>query len=638
MQVTEITGYITGTSDAGVNFLQPSDAFQNITDGFIYRQVLQSRQGIDYFGARLAGESRVFGIFEHTLPNGTTKLLVVDANNMYLYNAGTDTFDLIPFGGSMAAYAGFAIASNEYYVSGTSYPTAANLGRFVFTGIGISANGAGSAVFFYDDTSNTIMDFTSVVDNPNYAAPTMGALTRAEFVVWFGERLNFVIPTIGVSFDQGVLYSGIRDASGNGDKFNVPGSGLIQADTYEPITGVSILGQILYLNFSRSNYSLEKTTDVFNPYFIRRIPGVIGTNAKFSPQSWNEIVKSLGKTGIIQGDGRQSLRCDNKINRFTANNISQSNFNLTYGGFDRQNNQFLWTYLKDGSSLTTQDSVLVGNYEEDSWSTFDMRLTVFGQSEVGQSLTWDDISEASGNKSWKKWSTTEEIWDKIGVGESVQKTLAGDDLGFIYELNQDYDDFSAGITNITNADNAVLTVDASSFMAGDLVVVEDVEGMTEINNYDNEDPLASINFVPYTVISATPTSITLNVDSNEFSAYTPNTGLITKVISFRAETIPFNPYRSIGRRCYVSHLEFLLETNGGNLKVDIIEDEYNDTPFKKDVLVYPDQTVPARQWITVTVGDEANFFTFVLKQQSPSSQMRLTSMRIHHAPGGFTSG
>ena len=28
----------------------------------------------------------------------------------------------------------------------------------------------------------------------------------------------------------------------------------------------------------------------------------------------------------------------------------------------------------------------------------------------------------------------------IAIGKSVQKTLAGDDLGFIYDINQDYDD------------------------------------------------------------------------------------------------------------------------------------------------------------------------------------------------------
>jgi hypothetical protein len=107
MDVFEITGYATGVSDAGVNYLQPADSFQNITNGYIYRQVLQSRQGVGFFAPRLAGETRIFGIFEHTLPDSTKELLAVDENFLYKFNDGTGIFDQIPFGGSMAGYGGF---------------------------------------------------------------------------------------------------------------------------------------------------------------------------------------------------------------------------------------------------------------------------------------------------------------------------------------------------------------------------------------------------------------------------------------------------------------------------------------------------------------------------------------------------
>ena len=40
---------------------------------------------------------------------------------------------------------------------------------------------------------------------------------------------------------------------------------------------------------------------------------------------------------------------------------------------------------------------------------------------------------------------------------------------------------------VISKDNAVLTVDASAFKVGDEVVVENVSGMTEINNFDPED-------------------------------------------------------------------------------------------------------------------------------------------------------
>lgn len=642
MEIYEITGLTTGVSQAGVNYLQPVDSFQEMVNGFIYRQVLQSRQGVGYFAPRLAGNERVFGIFEHTVTETSTKeLLVFDKNQAYKYNIATGVFDPIPFGGSMAAYTGFNISSNDFYISGTTYPTATNGSRFVFSSKGITANAAGSSLFFYNGTD--IQDFTSVVDNPNYVAPPQGAIRWAEYVIWFNERLNLISPRIAsTNYPQGILYSGIRTASGNGDNFNVAGSGLFQADTYQYITGASILGQILVINFDRMVYTLEKTTDAFNPYFGRSVPGVLGTNAKYSAVSWDDKVVSLGRTGILSTDGRQNLRTDNKIPYFTRDQIDQKDFNLTYGGFDRINNQFLWSYKLPESDTDTQNSVLVKNYEEDSWAVYDQRFSVFGQSDLGIDLTWADIYEVSGDPSWATWDTTEDIWDNIGLGESVQKTLAGDDLGFIYEINKDYDDYYATISAVATGSTTTLTVSATAILAGDQVTISGVQGMLNaqgesgINNFDTatNEFLGSV----WNVLSATATSIVIDCDSTALTAYTPSTGHITKIINFSAKTIPFNPYRSEGRRVFVSHVEFLLDINGGNLHVDVFADE-EETPFKRDIPIIPDQDkAQAREWITMSVDQEANFLTFLLKQSSPAVQLRLTSMRIHAKPGGLTTG
>lgn len=639
MEVYEITGYATGVDQSGVNYLSPADSFQNIINGFIYRQVLQSRKGVGYFAPRLAGNTRIFGIFEHTLPDSTKELLAFDKNFLYKFNTGTSVFDQIPFAGSMAAYAGFNIPAKDFYISGTSYPTATNGARFLFCGEGITPNAAGSAIFFYNGTD--VRNFTSVVDNPNYAAPPQGALTSASYVLWFNERSNFILPIVGGTlFSQGVLFSGIRTVSGNGDKFNVAGAGLFQADTYQTITGATILGQILVLNFDRMAYTLEKTKDAFNPYFGRAVPGVLGTNAKFSAVSWNDIVQSMGKTGVLGADGRKNLRTDNKIPNFTADEVDQVDFNLTYGGFDRVNNQFLWAYKQSDDDTETQNFVLAKNYEENTWSVFDQRFSVLGQTDIGTNLVWDDIDETGGNESWATWDTTEEIWDRIGLNQAVQKTLAGDDLGFIYDINQDYDDYFANISAVVPGATTTLTVSATGILAGDLVTVSGVEGMLNsdgVSGINNFDPATNEQIGDlYTVISATPTSIQINLDSSLLTGYIDG-GHITKIISFSAETIPFNPYRAQGRRCFVSHVEFLIDTNGGSLLVDVFADQQT-APFKQNVLMQPNISNQSAEWITMTVDQEANFLTFVMKQQSPAVQLRLTSMRIHCEPGGMTSG
>ena len=290
MEVFEITGYKSGIERSGVNFLDPADSFETLKNGFIYRQELKSRKGFSQFSKdRLEGNLRVMGIFENVLPDSTTELLVIDKNFLYSYNETTDVFDKIPTAGSLGGAHTFGITNNEDYVSGTTYLDKAGGQRFVFTSKGMSK------IYFYNGTD--VRDFTNAADNADYQAPAAGALTKATNVIWFGERLNFFVPVIGgVTLNQTVLYSGIRDAAGNGDKFNTVGSGSLDADTYELMKGALILGDIVVMNFSRSTWTLEKTRDAFNPYFIRKVPSVLGTDATFSSVSWNYEIKSAGKT------------------------------------------------------------------------------------------------------------------------------------------------------------------------------------------------------------------------------------------------------------------------------------------------------------------------------------------------------
>lgn len=632
MDVYEVTGYRTGVDRAGVNFLDPADAFEVLQNGFIYRQVLQSRLGFSQFADRLDDGSRVMGIFENVLPDSTKELLVFSKEFLYVYNSGTDQFDQVAFT-SVIAIAGFGITNNEDYISGTTYLTKSGTKRFVFTSRGMNTNGGAGAVYFYESVVGGVKLFTNAVDNPDFQQPaaSIGNLLRATMVAWFGERLNLFVPETTVAiYNQGILYSGIRDASGNGDKFNVPGSGMIQCDTYELMKGALINGDIMIMNFQRSNWALEKTRDAFNPYFVRKIPSVLGTDAGFSAVSWAYEVKSAGKTGMVTTDGRRSLRFDDKIPYLTQDEIDQSEFELTYGGFDRVNEQFLFAYRDTTSNLAsaTQDKVLIYNYKENTWAINDQRFSVFGQTDLGQSLTWDDIDETE-NPSWARMDETEEVWNKIGITASTQKTLAGDDIGFVYQINQDYDDYFVEITAITQASSAVVTVDPCALQVGDRVIFANVGGMTEI-----EGMIGNVTAIGTT--AGATTSITVDIDSTNFTAYTTG-GTVSKLIAFEAEMSPFNPYRQQGRMVYVSHIEFLLNTHGGNCYVDLYEDE-EEAPFKPAVLLESNiETTKERQWIPVIVDQEANFITVVMRNESAATQTIITSIRFHCSPGAFTS-
>ena len=633
MDVYEITGFISGLDNSGVNFLDPADAFQNLKNGFVYRQSLQSRLGFAKFANRLSDGSRVMGIFENVLPDSTSQLLVFSKDFLYEYDSGANTFNQVPFNarilGLDAAFT-LGIVDSEAYISGTTYLTKSGAQRFVFTSKGIdtaplTGGLKASGVYFYDGTS--VGDFFCTADNADSQEPasSIGDMVRATTVTWFGERLNFFVPqTTVATYNQGVLYSAIRDASGNGDKFNSAGAGLLEADTYELMKSALVLGDIMIMNFQRSSWTLKKTRDAFNPYLTQRVPSVLGTDAGFSAVNWNYEIKSLGKPGMVTTDGRQSDRFDNRLPRFTQDDVEQKNFELTYGGFDRENEQFLFAYRSNTSTLAsvTQDEVLVYNYKEKTFAMNTQRFSCFGQTDQGMDLVWNDIDETQ-NPAWARMDETEDIWNKIGIDFSTQKTLAGDNLGFVYQINKDYDDYFVNISAITIAASAVVTVDESAFQIGDRLIFANVEGMTEING------LIGI------VTAAALTSVTVNIDSSFFTAYTTG-GTVSKTIDFEAKLEPFNPYRSEGMKCYVSHVEFLLNTNAGSCYVDIYEDE-EEAPFKTVFLESSTTTTKARQWISVIVSQESNFLTFLIRNESAAAQTVITSIRVHCSRGAFSS-
>lgn len=626
MDIYEITGYKSGLALDGVNFLEPVDSFQNIQNGFIYRQLLQSRLGFDYFGVTqpFPDNTRIMGIFEFIQTTGTTLLLVCTKMFLYLYSQTTNSFTQIPMAGS-APPGGFGITNNNDYVSGTAYSISqaqqALLSRFIFTSRGMSA------VYFYDGTNVKV--YNNATDNPFYVAPPPdsngGVFTNATYVSFFGQRMNFFCPVYtGITYNQQVLFSGIATTAGGGDNFNTPGSGSISADTYEYMTGAIVAGDYMVLEFNRSTYTLEKTRDAFTPYFIRKIPSVLGTDASFSAVLWNNQTKSVGKTGFLNTDGKQSLRTDNKIPYFTADEIDQVNFDLIYGGFDRINAQYLFSYRSANSQIisVTQDKIISNNYEESTWSVYDMRFSVLGQTDLGTAFSWNQIFEDN-DQSWAQWNTTEEIWNQIGQTQSVQKTLAGDNLGFIYNINEDFDDYYIPVSGITNSFPAAITTSTCALLPGDLITFSNCVGMTQING------MTSV------ILSGSGNNFTVDIDTSLMGVYTEQ-GTISKPISFYAETIPFNPYRAEGRKVFMSHVEFLVNTTNGGLIVDFYADE-QQVPCKGNIRLQPLVIPQETQWITAIVSQEANFITITMSHQSISAQVIIKSMRIHCKRGGYTS-
>lgn len=100
--------------------------------------------------------------------------------------------------------------------------------------------------------------------------------------------------------------------------------------------------------------------------------------------------------------------------------------------------------------------------------------------------------------------------------------ISGNSVSYIDDGNGVFLDTGTEITGISQAVNAVITAPGHSIIAGDIVFIEGVNGMTQINGG------------AYTVTAVVGNNITINVNSTGFSPYEAN-GLI----KIRAGTINY---------------------------------------------------------------------------------------------------
>jgi hypothetical protein len=105
----------------------------------------------------------------------------------------------------------------------------------------------------------------------------------------------------------------------------------------------------------------------------------------------------------------------------------------------------------------------------------------------------------------------EQIWHRKNIsliGDVVQVgfTLSDEQMRHLSDSST-----TVTITGVTQAYPCVLTAN-NAYVAGELIKITGVQGMIQLNFDDQEQ-----NY--YSIVSATPTTITINVDSSAFTAY-----------------------------------------------------------------------------------------------------------------------
>lgn len=335
---------------------------------------------------------------------------------------------------------------------------------------------------------------------PYYTASFTGEVTSSATIYH-----PILTPQISTSVQQSAApNSYFSDLEGYG--------GFITAGFSQPIVTVSTNQDVLVIGFTNQKTKLVYSGNDLIPFNFYIVNSEYGDASTFSVINLDRGVYAVGDRGITITNQVQSERIDLEIpDQVFQFNLLNNGPQRTTAQRDFINEWVYFTYTSNEFSSTFPNQTLLYNYRDDSWGIFNESYTTYGQMRRLTGDTWATIGEKY--PTWESWTVP---WNAGSTTLLQPQIIAGNQQGFVMIRESDTNEgnslyisdftFPSTITGATQANPAVLTA-VNSFIAGQLVTITGVVGMTQLNGNT------------YVISAATPTTITIVVDSTGFGAY-----------------------------------------------------------------------------------------------------------------------
>lgn len=243
---------------------------------------------------------------------------------------------------------------------------------------------------------------------------------------------TLVTPDVAVPPAQTIYWSAVNsptnlvsDVTGNG--------GFLSAPTDDRMQASEFLRDQLIVFFANSTWTFRFTGSDFAPFRFDKINNSKSTNAPYGTVSYDERITSIGAKGLIACDGVNVQRYDTAIiDQFL--DINQNRFGQCYGlRFDTINQSWM-LYPSAETNATLSDKVLVYNFIENTWCTYDLILSCLGLYFITSDATWGSFAASGSNP--LTWGEAEFAWNSYLLQELSPVLLGGATTGgFVFQLD-----------------------------------------------------------------------------------------------------------------------------------------------------------------------------------------------------------
>lgn len=251
--------------------------------------------------------------------------------------------------------------------------------------------------------------------------------------------------------------------------------GFLDAPTGESIVSAYFLKDTLIVAFEASTWALRFTGNNQLPFYWEKINSELGAESTFSMVPFDKGVVYVGNVGVQVCDSVNVERIDLKIPNVVFD-IRRGDFasQRVYGIRNYNQQLVYWAFPNFTHHPHFCDQILVYNYLDGSWSIFNDSFMCFGYYQSFTDRTWDSTNIA--------WEDADFTWDDDSGQSFFQQIIAGNQTGFVEVLNvESCNDPSLAITNMTTADQPIITTDGFHNLASDSFVrIVGVQGYDDL--------------------------------------------------------------------------------------------------------------------------------------------------------------
>lgn len=416
--------------------------------------------------------------------------------------------------------------------------------------------------------------------------------------IQYGNRIRFSQNGSPVSTD-----AWYEDVGGKG--------GYLDAPTEEQIISAEFVHDRLIVFFERSTYELVYTGNEILPFRFQKIDNLLGVESTFSVVQFDKNLIGIGDTGIHIASSTSVQRADLQIPDLVFTISNDNNGVLRVQGIrDFYGELIYWAYPQ--YSQQYPDRVLLYNYRNNTWATFDDSFTAMGYFNAQGDRVWE--------ATYATWQELDEPWVSGILGKGTLSVISGNQQGYVFfiEIDQLNNAQSLQITDVSNP--STLTVYNHNLRALDYIAITNMVGssLQDLNG----------NIIPITQVSAVVDANTIEIDpNNQIVGTYKGGGTIIRVSQPDIYTKQYNFYLKDGSDFTVNKIDVQVDRtgglstdgvtwNGGEISVDWIvnSSEYSlgTQAFETYPLVtyYPVEATQYQLWRTVYPDAEGSYIQF----------------------------